>query len=59
MHTDKTSAVQSQPERGVYAASTPECNRDSELAFTLTQQTTLKRAKARAPHPCLSVSIRG
>ena len=59
MNADKTNAGQPQPERGVYAASTPEGNRDSELAFTLTQQTTLKRAKARAPYPCLSVSIRG
>ena len=59
MNTDKTNAAQPQPERGIYAASIPECNRDSELAFTLTQQTTLKRAKARAPYLCLSVSIRG
>jgi hypothetical protein len=59
MNTDKSSTTQSQPERGVYAASISACSQASELEFTLAQQTALKRAKARAPYPCSSVSIYG
>jgi len=58
MDTDKTSEAIPSPERGIYAASATDGEVRPNIS-QLTQSPTPKRAEARAPHPCLSESIRG